>query len=100
MSHSGEAGKLRQEIHFLEGKCLFLTKKLEEAILSNQGTKRAGVVYDVELQQLRIENERLRKKIHFLRNSVSWVITKPLRLINIRTVDKWWRKRRGLPFEK
>ena len=95
MKEHSDCEMYRKQINYLEGKCAFLTKRLEEVLLSVQQETRGqhfvarSVVDTGELARMREENERLKRSISILRNSVSWRVTKPLRLLNIPLIDRW-----------
>ena len=93
-----EKRELIDRISSLERKCAFLTKRLEDVLIS---ATENGIPANInnhcsschELSRLRDENERLRRKVAILYNSVSWWVTKPLRWVNIPVIDRWIRSR-------
>lgn len=83
---------LQERVEYLERKCSYLVATLEDHLTAMQIESKStsltrvqsqfGASSDLEVVELRAENERLEKKLSFLYNSVSWRITKPIRLFN------------------
>ncbi len=86
MSGDSSYSMLQERVDYLEGKCAVLTRSLEGHLLScqEQPLKSTSVnALEEEVRRLRAEKERLERKVSFLYSSVSWRLTRPIRLISV-----------------
>lgn len=94
MGNDEEIVFLKSKVDFLEKKCAYLIKQLEDALLSVQDhpAMLKSLTFsslEQDVFRLRAENERLQGKVDRLYDSVSWRLTKPLRQVNLPTIDRW-----------
>lgn len=72
---------MKVRLVYLEGKCAFLTKQLEDILLTNMGAPSPANF--AEIDRLRSHNYELMTELNRLRNSNSVRLTKPLRELRL-----------------